>query len=52
MINRQLIIISLLTLLFALHPVQIESVLFACNYLALLTYCFAFGIFYLILEER
>lgn len=44
-------IISLLALLFALHPVQIESVLFACNALALLAYGLAFLTFYLATEE-
>ena len=37
----------LLALLWALHPLQIESVVFATNWLALVTYLLAFYIFYL-----
>ena len=47
--NYRLCLVSLLTLIFALHPVNIESVLFASNFGALITYCFCLSIlFYLI----
>lgn len=39
------VISSLFTLVWALHPVNIESVLMGTNWLSLLTYSFCFGLF-------
>ncbi len=50
----KVIISFLLTLIWALHPANIESVLFATNYGALITYlfCFLFFLYYTNLLER
>ena len=47
--NTKLSLVSLFTLLWALHPANVESVLFASNYGAIVTYffCFLFLNFYL-----
>lgn len=45
--GRSQIICFILTLLWALHPVNVESILFATNFGALLTYFFCFLIFYI-----
>lgn len=47
--SKNLILISILTLIWALHPVNIESVVFLTNFGALITYsfCFLFLSFYL-----
>lgn len=47
----RLILISLLTLLWALHPANIESILFAMNYFALVSYSICFLLFFLHLKE-
>ena len=50
--NRiKLTLISLLTLFWALNPLNIESVLFATNWPALLTYFICFLVFYLSIKQ-
>lgn len=48
------LLISLLTLLWALHPVNVESILFATNFGALVTYffCFLFLFYYINLNKN
>jgi hypothetical protein len=50
--NINILIISLLTLIWSLHPTNVESVLFTCNWPALLNYCLAFTVFYLSTGEE
>lgn len=52
--NYKVTISFLLTLIWALHPANIESILFATNYGALVTYffCFLFFLYYTNLLER
>ncbi len=49
--KTRFILISLFTLFWALNPLNIESVLFATNWPALLTYCICFLIFYLSIQR-
>ena len=48
----RLFLISALTLFWALHPVNVEPVLFASNLGALVTYFFCFAIFYFFISSR
>ncbi len=50
--KTRLALISLLTLFWALNPLNIESILFATNWPALLTYFICFLIFYLSIKKE
>ncbi len=50
--KKGLFISSSLTLMWALHPVNVESVVFATNWAALLTYFLYMVVFYLFLKNR
>ena len=44
--NKRLFLVSIITLLWSLHPVNVESVLFVTNVGALVTYLFCFVLFF------